>query len=215
MRQQQFNMQGSDVDPIRSKHDLNTTRQSIKALLANGTPDWVRFPNDYKQFVKESFAEEKELSDMQVAGYRMEDQELLTNTVARKVNPIGTRDFILKLRMNGIKCFTIDNGFPRGTVALWAFKPFENQATYVCYLQVPAMYEWSVLRLDHHGLPNGEDFRGWRTALAQMIVKKIVTERRIHDVFGRPTDSVTGRRYRETLFNFRTGNYHNAEDSGL
>lgn len=212
MRQQQWNVQGSDVDPIKSKHDLRSTRASIKALLADGVPNWIKWPEDYKAFVKESFQEEKELSDAQVAGYKMEDQELLTNVVARKINVISTRDFVHKLRQNGINCFTIDNGFPRGTVALWAFRPFSTEATYVCYLQVPAMCEWSILRLDHHGLPNGEDYRGWRTVLCQMIVKKIVTEKRAHDIFGRPSESVVGRRYRETLFNFRNGMFQTSED---
>ena len=200
----QFQIQGSDVDPIESKHDLRTTRESIKALLANGTPNWVKWPEDYKNFVKESFQEDKETSDDMVKSYRMEDQELLTNAVARKVNPMGTRDFILKLRKHGVRCFTIDNGMPQ-TVGLWAMRPNSIRPTYVAYCQKPAMYEWSLLRLDHHGLPAGERFRGWRTVLAQLIVKKILSETKAHHIFGAPTESINGRRYRETLFNYRNG----------
>lgn len=200
----QFQIQGSDVNPIASKHDFKTTNNTIKALLANGTPRWVSHPEEYKNFVAESFAEDKEMSDEQVASYKMEDQELLTNAVARKVNAIGTRDFITKLRKNGIRCFTIDNGMPQ-TVGLWAMRPNSIKPTYVSFLQIPAMYEWSLLRLDYHGLPAGERFRGWRTVLSQMIVKKILTESKAHYIFGKPTESINGRRYSETLYNYRNG----------
>ena len=189
-------------DPIKSRHDLKTTRESIKSMLTNGTPDWYRFPQDYKSFVKESFAAEKEQSDAQVAQYKMDGQEELTNADSRKVNPIGTRDFIKKLRDNGVRCFTVDNGMA-GTVALWAAGRNSDEMVYVAYCQVPAMWEWSVLRLDRHGLPNGEDFRGYRTVLAQLIVKDILSEQKAHEIFGRPTDGPVSRRYRETLFEFR------------
>lgn len=209
----QFQIQGSDVDPIVSKHDLKTTTESIKALLANGTPNWVKWPEDYKNFVKESFQEEKEQSDAQVSSYKMEDQHILTNAVARKVNSMGSRDFILKLRKNGIRCFTIDNGLP-STVGLWCMRPNAIKPTYVCFIQIPAMYEWSLLRLDHHGLPAGERFRGWRTVVSQMIVKKVLTETKAHQIFGKPTESINGRRYRETLYNYRNGIAYDGSDYG-
>lgn len=199
-----FQLPGSDVDVVKSRHDVKATRQAIAKLLSGGTPNWVRFPNEYKNFVKESFQEEKELSDKQVASYQMEDQHILTNAVARKVNPMGTRDFIKKLRDNGVKCFTIDNGMS-GTVGLWAFRQYSEQPLYICFLQIPAMYEWSLLRLDEHNLPAGERFRGWRTVLSQLIVKKILSEKRAHEIFGKPTESINGRRYRETLYNYRNG----------
>lgn len=210
----QFQMQGSDVDPIKSRHDVAATKDAVKALLANGTPNWVKWPQDYKNFALESIQEEKEMSDEQVAGYKMEDQHVLTNAVARKVNPMGTRDFILKLRKNGVRCFTIDNGMPQ-TVGLWAMRPNSIKPVYIAYCQIPAMYEWSLLRLDEHGLPAGERFRGFRTVLAQLIVKKVLTEKKAHEIFGKPTDSINGRRYRETLYNFRNGIGLTGDDYGV
>lgn len=189
-------------DPIRSAHDLKTTRKSIKQILANGTPNWVRFPEDYRAFVKESFQQTKEDSDAQVASYKMEDQELLTNTKARMVNIMMSREFVKKLRDSGIKCFTVDNNF-RSTVALWAVPFNKTEIEYVTFLQVPCMYEWSVLRLDRHGLPNGEDYRGWRTVLSQLVLKQIMTEQKAHEVFGKPTEAEVSRRYRKTMFQFR------------
>jgi hypothetical protein len=194
---------GSDLrDPWKHKHDTKTTRETIKKLLADGTPNWVRWPEDYKNFVKESFQAAKEESDSQVSGYRMENQELLMNARARKVNAIGTRDFIAKLRRNGVKCFTIDNNW-YNTVALWAVIPGTDRVEYICYCQTPAQYEWSVLRVDRHGLPAGEDFRGWRTVLVQLITKGILTEAKAHQIFGRPTDGEVSMIYRESLYFIR------------
>lgn len=189
-------------DPIKSRHDLKTTRQSIKQLLSGGTPNWIRFPADYKAFVRESFQAEKEQSDSQVSEYRMDDQELLTDAKPRMVNIIMTRDFIKKLRDNGVRCFTLYNGMPQ-TVGLWACRPNSQEMVYVAYLQVPCMYEWSILRLDRHNLPNGEDYRGWRTVLVQLIEKGILTEKQTDKIFGKVTDSVVSRRYRRSLYNFR------------
>lgn len=191
-------------NPWKEHHDLKTTRNSIKEMLKNGTPDWIRFPNDYKAFAKESFQAEKEASDRQVLEYKMEGQDLLADFKARYVNPIATRDFVKKLRDNGIRCFTVYNGLPN-TVALWAIVPTNNglDAKYITYLQIPAMIEWDILRLDDHGLPNGLDYRGWRTVVSQLVRKGAVTEQRAHQIFGRPTDSIVSRKYREILCEFR------------
>ncbi len=190
-------------NPIRNYHDFKTTRQTIKRLLANGTPNWIKWPQDYKAFVLEQQAHEKEISNRMVAQYQMEDQDILTDSKSRMVNAIATRDFIKKLRDSGLKCFTIDNGFPPQTVALWAIKPGTDEARYVCYLQTPAMFEWSVLRLDRHNLPIGEDYRGWRTVLAQLVLKEIMTEDRVHHIFGKPVLNRVSRLYRRSLHQFR------------
>jgi hypothetical protein len=192
-------------NPINSVHDMKTTQETIKKLLANGTPDWVRFPHEYKAFVKESFAQEKEVSDTMAKAYQIEDQDILSNPEGRKVNAISTRDFVQKLRDNQVKCFTVDNGYPPQTVALWAFRPGTEHAVAICYLQVPAMYEWSVLKLDCHNVPIGEDFRGWRTVLSQLIIKEILTETRAHEIFGKPVLNKISRVYRRTLHQFRNG----------
>lgn len=200
-------------DPIKAQHDLPTTKASIQQILANGTPDWVKFPEDYKAFVKESFAAEKEISDEMAEQYQIEDQEDLLNEAARKVNPMSTDAFVYKLRSNGIKCFTVYNGdlLPpghplRATVALWCIPPKRTGAArYICYLQIPAMYEWSVLRVDRHNIPIGEKFRGWRTVLMELIKKEILTEYQAHQIFGYPSGNRVFRRYRRSLWEFRNG----------
>jgi hypothetical protein len=190
-------------DPWKERHDLKTTRETIKKLLAGGTPNWFKWPKDYKNFAQEAVLADREVSQKMAFRYKMDDQEELLNEVARKVNPIRTRDFIEKLRSAGVKCYTIDNGFPPATVALWSFRPGTDHVVPVCYLQVPAQYEWSVLRLDKRGLPNGEAFRGWRTVEVQLIEKGIISEAQAHEIFGRPVDGPVSRRFRKSLYWFR------------
>ncbi len=190
-------------NPWEGRHDLKTTRETIRKLLAGGTPNWVKWPKDYKAFAKEQYLADREVSETMTRRYKMDDQELLLNQEARKVNPIRTRDFIEKLRHSGIKCYTIDNGFPPATVGLWAFKPGTDHVIPVCYLQVPAMYEWSVLRLDKRGMPSGEAYRGWRTVESQLVEKGIVSEAKANEIFGKPVDGEVSRRFRRNMFWFR------------
>lgn len=189
--------------PWQEHHDLPTTRESIQSILAGGTPDWVKHPEDFKAFARESYLAEKEISDKMAQRYAMEDQEDLTNETARKVNPMSTDDFMRKLRAAGIKCFTVYNGLP-GTVGLWCLPSKQLQkARYICFLQVPAMYEWSVLRLDKRGLPAGEKFRGWRVPVIELIRKEIFTEYQAHKIFGPPSNGSVFSRYRQSLWEIR------------
>jgi hypothetical protein len=190
-------------DPIRTHSDLKRTRESIKELLKHGTPDWVRFPQDYKYLAQEWIAYEKERSDDAVRQFRMPGQEAYSDATPRKINLMGTWDFLQKLRQNGVQCFTFYNGM-KGTAGLWAAKPNREEVDYVAYVQIPAMYEWSVLRLDEHHLPMGENFRGWRTVLAQLIVREVLTEEKAHKIFGEPSGEQSVF-YRRTLWNFRNG----------
>lgn len=195
---------GGMGDEIKSRHNIKATQATIKELLKFGTPNWVKRPREYIQFAKESFAYDKEKSDAQVVGYKMQDSDILTNKKARYVNPVNTRDFIQKLRDNGVKCFTIFAGQPY-QVGLWVVAPtiHGGRPKYICFLQIPAMVEWSILNVDKHGLGAGEGYRGWRTVLAELIKKDVLTEKRAHQIFGKPTDGIVSRRYRRSLHDLR------------
>lgn len=200
-------IKGPDVEnPFNEHHDVNATHEAVQRMLAGGTPNWVKWPHDYKAFVKESFAAEKEISDKMASQYRWDDQEILSNRGARMVNAISTRDFVKKkLNDNGIKTALTDNGMAK-TIGLWCVVPNQGQKLrYVCYLQVPAMYEWSVLRLDAHGIPSGEEFRGWRTVAIQLVEKEIITEAQCHRIFGAPSASKLSARYYRSLWEKRHG----------
>jgi|SRR5208282_2022654 len=198
---------GDDEELFTSHHDIATTTETVKMLLADGTPDWVKWPQDYKHYAEEAFAREKELSDEMVERYKMDDQEDLTNTKARMVNRMSTDDFIRTLRTNltcPLKCFTVYNGLP-GTIGLWILPPKKTGvARYVCYVRTPFMYEWDVLKLDAHHLPSGE-LRGWRTVLMEMVKNDIWTEWQVNQIFGRPSDAKPFRRYRISMWEVRNG----------
>lgn len=191
-------------NPIVSAPQRKVTEESIKVLLKNGTPDWYKHPKDYKNFAIEYTQSEHENNRALVSEFRMEDQDILVDFRARNVNIMSTKDFVLKLRANGIKCFALYHGMP-GTCGLWVVVPSSNGAVLrsIGMMQTPAQIEWSVLRLDEHGLPAGEDYRGWRTLVCLLVRKGILTERRAHEIFGRPTDSIVSRRYRRTLYAHR------------
>lgn len=136
------------------------------------------------------------------------------------VNPMEVRAFIKKLRDNRIKCFLYQ--VPPGpktppamvnTVGLWAEVPSQRgighlyQGTrhqYMTWMDIPFMYEWSVLRLDEHQIPIGEKHRGWRTVLSKLICRKVLTETKAHQIFGAP-GGATSCIYKRTLFEFRNG----------
>jgi len=200
-----------DGEIITSHHDVSTTEETVKMLLANGTPDWVKRPKEFKNYAREAFLREKEISDEMVDRYKMEDQDDLTNIKARHVNRMDTDEFMRKLRHAGIKCFTVYNGL-QGTVGLWCIPPrVTGKARYVCYLRTPFMYEWSTLKLDNHNLPAGE-LRGWRTAVVELVKCEILTEWQAHRIFGSPSDADVFRRYRESLWEIRNGKRYTEEE---
>lgn len=190
--------------PWSGYRDVDATQAIFQQALAGGTPDWVRWPEDYKNFAKEEFEKHREVSETLALDYKIEDQAELINKAARMVNPMSTTAFIQKLRAFGIKCFTVYNGFPPQTVALWCLPPKQNaKARYICFMQTPAMYEWSVLRTDKYGKPDNERFRGWRTVLVQLVEKEILTEAQAHKIFGEASHNHIYGRYHRSLWEAR------------
>ncbi len=102
-------IKGPDVEnPFNERHDVDATHESIQRMLAGGTPNWVKWPHEYKSYVKESFAAEKEISDKMASAYKWDDQDILTNRQARMVNAMSTRAFVKKLNDAGIKTAVMD-----------------------------------------------------------------------------------------------------------
>lgn len=199
-------------DPVKSYHDVKTTTESIKRLLADGTPDWVRFPKDFINQVKEDFAADKEISDGMASQYKLDNQDLFENRAARMVRPMSTKDFIAKLRSKGVKLFTIQNPQNWQQVGLWCSPPGRSDKTrYICFMQIPAMYEWSVVNVNAHGVADGEAYRGWRTVLMEGIKKQIWTEQQAHEWFGAPSPNDTSSVYYKSLWELRNRKYWEPE----
>jgi hypothetical protein len=70
-------------------------------------------------------------------------------------------------------------------------------------LQVPLGPEWSLIRFDDYGVPIGEKFHGWRTAVLALIKARVITEEQAHKAFGKPVENAASSFYREQLFHLR------------
>jgi len=210
---------GSDVEnPWQERHDIKATGEAIERMLAGGTPNWVRFPQEYKSMAKESFQAHREDSERMAVQYKWVDQEALTDKAARRVHGISTRDFIeKKLRANGVKCAVMASGWigPGGlpTVALWATPPKRtNHLRFVGSMDVPMMYEWGILKLNQYGIPSGRESIGWRDVAVQLVEKEIITEAQCHQIFGAPPANRLSDRYYRSLWEKRHGKPYLDED---
>lgn len=181
------------------------TEATVREILKHGTPDWVKHPEDYKNLAKEDYLRTKENSDKQVSSFKMDGQDILADENVSKINRMSLDVFMSKLRSNGLKAWCVESTLRNNTGGLWVTSPTTEgfKPKFVTTIQYPAMYEYSVLRLDDHGLPIGEKFIGWRNAVAQLIVLGIWSEEQAHRVFGPPVIGPRSVRYRKTLWNYR------------
>jgi hypothetical protein len=180
------------------------TEASVKEILKGGTPDWFTRPEDYKEMAKENYLQGKENSDNLVKEYKFPNQHRFTDP-ARMVNRLSLKDFQRKLRKNGLTCWSVESSRLDSTGGLWVMAATTNgqQPTFVTTVQHPAMYEWSILREDEHGLPAGEKYIGWRNVCARLIELNIWSEEKVRQVFGEVPIAEHTIRYRQTLWNHR------------
>ena len=66
-------------------------------------------------------------------------------------------------------------------------------------LQYPCGPEWSVMYFNEWDVPTTERYRGWRTALLQMILKNIITEEEVDRAFGPVVLNPASELYRQQL----------------
>lgn len=165
------------------------TEQTIKEVLKHGTPDWFTHPEDYKALAQEDYRQQKEISDSLVSDLKMPNQKIFTDEAARMRNPMSCKELLNRLRSNGLRCCIQQNPHSvQGTAGLYAVRPGYEQLglQLVTSVQVPQMYEWSVIREDEHGLSLGEKYIGWRNTCAALVRKGIWSEEKVHKVFGKP-----------------------------
>lgn len=181
----------------------------VKEVLKDGTPDWIKFPNDYRNWLEEGDEEERERSSQSAKAYQMENQHELTDEDSSLRNFMDTNTFLDKLRAGGIKVKAYQNPQLPQTAGLYAIKPGYEQLDYifVTSMQVPVMPEWSLLREEEHFIPNGEAAIGWRQVLVMLAMKEIADETTLHKIFGEPNSSKRSRRYRRTMYGIRNGKF--------
>ena len=161
----------------------------------------------------EELCRQKEMSTAMVKAYRFEHQDDLASEGPERVGKImNILEFWDKLKTI-IPCY-ISSTVRGGMAGLAVLKPHEeldpetgNKVKkdwhYVCGVQVGYMHEYSTLRIDSHGLPTNEKWRGWRgTVLLRLIMGGFISEADAHRVFGEPAQGM-GRGYREALYHWR------------
>ena len=70
-------------------------------------------------------------------------------------------------------------------------------------LQYPCGPEWTVMHFNQWNVPVSEKYRGWRTALLQMIIKNVLTEEEVDRAFGPVVLNPASEFYRQQLQSHR------------
>jgi hypothetical protein len=193
--------------------DRKQVTRFIKELLKGGTPDWYRFPHHYKAMADEWRRQAQEELHRECRFYKVDDQDSLSDPAGRRVNPMPAAMFMRKLRMAGLTCFSHDSQLNDGSASLFVLMPtiYGGEFKPICSIQVPIMWEWSLLRIDPKtNLPTGFRDIGWRSAVCCLIQQGVFTEERAHQIFREPRTSLISRRYRRMLYEHRNERRKNA-----
>jgi hypothetical protein len=178
----------------------------VKEVLKHGTPDWIKFPEDYKYAAQEWDKSVREDLIRDCMQYRNQDQEVLSDVKARRGNPMRASMFMKKLRAAGIKCFSQMSQLNDGTASLFCLTPDSLIPEPICTIQVPMMWEWTTIRMDPRtNLPNGYRDVGWRSSQLGLIRKRVLTEEQSYKIFGRPRVSRVSKVWRKQLHAWKNG----------
>jgi hypothetical protein len=178
----------------------------VKEVLKHGTPDWIRFPEDYKRAAQEWDKQVREDLIRECRQYRNQDQDILADVKARRGNPMRASMFMKKLRAAGIKCFSHMSELNDGTASLFCVTPDNVVAEPVCSIQVPVMWEWTTIRMDPRTqLASGYRDIGWRSAMLGLIKKRVLSEDEAYKIFGRPRVSRVSKVWRKQLHAWKNG----------
>lgn len=185
--------------------DRRQVSDFIKEVLKHGTPDWIRWPEDYRHLADEWHQQARENLLEECERYQTQDQQFLSDEKMSRVNMMQAATFMKKLRDNGVKCFSHDSQLRDGSASLSAVTPDGVEAKSIVSIQVPWMWEWSLLRIDPTtNLPNGFRDIGWRSAVLALIKNGVLSERKAYDIFGRPIGP-RGRIFRRMVHEYRNG----------
>lgn len=166
--------------------------------------EYVKSTNQSIELAQQMFEENANA----VRGNRWKNQAELAHWGSRFVNIMSQDELLRKLnevgKLAGFHAFY--NDFCRdGLRGINLINKWGTKKKYLCAAQAGWMPEFSIMRFDEHFLPQNEQYRGWRTVLLRLIDEGFATESQVHQIFGKPTDGIGSRRYREELF--ATRNY--------
>ena len=148
---------------------------------------------------EEELARWKEQNDQLARQYQFLTPEEYANEPERIGKITHSSLFINKLNKLGINCWYREHPH-KDKLTLIVDR---NGGTEVaCWVPNGFMPEYSIVRFDDHGVPLNEKYRGWRTCLLQLILKKIISEEKAHEVFGKASGPAA-ERYNRTLYSVR------------
>jgi hypothetical protein len=175
----------------------------ISAELAEEVAEYAR--NRYED--NQSSSETKELLEMMreqnddnAEQYQWLKKADYANEEERTGRVIHSSEFISILRKAGVKCFYRQHIHFDKAILIFTKGQVEEVG---CWVQQGNMPELSIMNFDDHGVPLAERRRGWRTALLQLILKDVISEKQADKYFGKPKLTAAYSRYNATLYAFR------------
>jgi hypothetical protein len=175
----------------------------ISAELAEEVAEYAR--NRYED--NQSSSETKELLEMMreqnddnAEQYQWLKKADYANEEERTGRVIHSSEFISILRKAGVKCFYRQHIHFDKAILIFTKGQVEEVG---CWVQQGNMPELSIMNFDDHGVPLAERRRGWRTALLQLILKDVISEKQADKYFGKPRLTAAYSRYNATLYAFR------------
>jgi hypothetical protein len=115
----------------------------------------------------------------------------------------GKPEAIKRERSNGRLWLHDDAINGRIGVSAWVWENGVRVRKMVTTLQYPYGPEWSLMRFNEWNVPTNERYRGWRTALMQLIKQEVLTEREVNRAFGAPLLNDASYLYRKSLYDYR------------
>lgn len=153
---------------------------------------------------------EEELARLQEenANIAQEYQWLSPDEYADEGARIGTimhsSELIKKLTENcGLVCMYRSHPQPKRVTLLVDTTHGTKEPEVACWVQLGFMPEYSIMNFDEHGAPLQEAYRGWRTVLLQLLLKRMLTEEQATKVFGEAYGPASAR-YLSILRSFRS-----------
>lgn len=150
---------------------------------------------------KEELARWKEENDSMMGEYKWCTTEEYADVQARIGEIINHSDLITRLRKIGVRCWYRHH--PQADkVTLVVLRNDWTEPEVGCWVKYGWMPEYTVMGFDEHGVPLAERYRGWRTAILQLILKGMITETKAHKEFG-PAERCCAERYNSILYGLR------------
>jgi hypothetical protein len=152
---------------------------------------------------KEELARQQEMSYDAADEYRWCTKEEYADIEARMGKIIHSSELINRLRNElKLKCWYREHPHKDKLTLMVLRDKNGAEPEVACWVKNGWMPEYTVMGFDDRGVPLAEKYRGWRTAILQLILKQFTTEEKAHQVFG-AADRCCAGKYNSILYGIR------------